>query len=489
MTQVMTEINIDQIVPNPYRDFSLYPIDAEQVDALAEGYAVRDFGIIAVRPAHYDEPGIYEQVYGHHRIAAMKQLGMVKARVLVEDIDDDQLIAEMTEENTKQQGNNVAAQVDSVAAIVSRLAYLMLISTNLETLCGITQRVLFDSEQGYLTAKKMMLSGAGLGRDLVMQYMPGLRRNEVAGALAVLKDTGKIGEILDRVRQEVDHELAEQVKAEAAARKEAEANRKEAARLERDAKKAAKVAADAAEVAGAARKVEAKAKAKEAAKREAVLRDLREEAAQEERERQQAESEAKLKREQADADARQAQQEFSEKARGLNPDVVAMLKTEGHLDMFRKWAISSPKTFPRDGQPALVVTMRKHAEDSKVKFTAAFIGQMMAYYVNENDAMSRKLAEDRRKRLEAESKERQAEGIANRLHSALIQLHKSMRELDGAGKDKDLASWIINKIDLKTTATYLDGIEFMVPKVRAGLRLKKRARYDQKAADAVVSNQ
>ena len=131
----MTTIRIDQIDPNPYRDFGIYPINQEQIEALKTSFATRDFGIIAVRPMG----NRYQQVYGHHRIEALRQMGITTIDAKVEMIDDDQMVKEMSAENATQQGNSFPAQVDSVAAIIRRLAYWLLISADAENLvsnCG-----------------------------------------------------------------------------------------------------------------------------------------------------------------------------------------------------------------------------------------------------------------------------------------------------------------------------------------------------------------
>ena len=98
----LKNIEISTIAANPYRNFSIYPMDKSQVTSLASSFdEVGDFGVLPVRLAayHHDDGSEYELAAGHHRLAAMREMGVTHVDVKVEDYDDDDMVKVMALEN------------------------------------------------------------------------------------------------------------------------------------------------------------------------------------------------------------------------------------------------------------------------------------------------------------------------------------------------------------------------------------------------------
>ena len=200
------EAPIGSIAYNPYRDTTRYPIDEEATQRLIDSYD--DLGNFGTLPARQVKGG-YEIAAGHHRLEALREIGVKKIPLLVSDYDDNQMVEVMTVENSTQRGQNAAALLDSVAAITYRLAKLLLtesdhdLSTNVER-C-------FDSEKAAQTARGNLLAGKGIGSPAIVKFAPegALARREVESAIAALKSDGRMNQIIEEVQAEVEAELAE----------------------------------------------------------------------------------------------------------------------------------------------------------------------------------------------------------------------------------------------------------------------------------------
>ena len=395
----LKNIEISTIAANPYRNFSIYPMDKSQVTSLASSFdEVGDFGVLPVRRAayHHDDGSEYELAAGHHRLAAMREMGVTHVDVKVEDYDDDDMVKVMALENAKQKGDNMPALLDSMSGICQRVAYILLVSDSADDLAQICATWELSQKQ-FDTSKGLLMAGKGIGHDLVAKYAPNTFTGQraIAILLTTLSDTGQMTKILDAVTADVNAEREAELEIEAAREEAAEKARRKAAVEE---KAAAKMLAEAnarAKEAEAARVIANKL-ADKAAKQKAKVDALRIE-----RERKEAEANARAmaklreraaaveakRREEADAKAaaRKAQMEqaaaasaaFKEKARGVHPDVIAMLPKSSHLEAFRAYVAGKPEAFPTAKQPALVERIKKLAAELEEPITAAMIQDVL----------------------------------------------------------------------------------------------------------------
>lgn len=365
------KISIDNIVANPNRNFDIYPIDEAQVVDLMESYEeVGDFGSLPVRRVG----DTFELAAGHHRLEAMKRLGYVDAEVVLADYDDDDMIRIMALENSRQKGHNSAASLDSLAAVISRVAYLVFISTTADDMREVAPNAFKElTEQELGEARKALIGAKGIGFGLVSAYTDKMFKElEYKQLLIGLKDSGMYAKIITEQQAIVEAELAAVEEAERQAAEEAERQRAEQLKKEEAARKAAQRAKKAAEEAqkkaeelkkkadieAAARK---KQQAEEAAEKQKKLAALRKKAAAEEKARiEKAKAAAKLRQQ-----AREARDTANERKQGLHPDVLSMLKTDDHLNEFRRHVVNS-KWFPLEEQPDLVRHIQALAENGKV---------------------------------------------------------------------------------------------------------------------------
>jgi ParB-like chromosome segregation protein Spo0J len=93
------KIAVRDIVANPYRKIDNYPIDAAKVEALKESINQTGFWDNLVVREHPDNPGTYQLTYGHHRMEAVRQLGIETVDFPVRAIDDATMLRMMAQEN------------------------------------------------------------------------------------------------------------------------------------------------------------------------------------------------------------------------------------------------------------------------------------------------------------------------------------------------------------------------------------------------------
>ena len=90
------KIAIKDLKPNPFRHFDHYPINPEKVETLIASIKDTEFwGNIEARPQN----GHYEIAYGHHRLEAIRKLGIKEIDIIVRKLSDHDMIKRMANEN------------------------------------------------------------------------------------------------------------------------------------------------------------------------------------------------------------------------------------------------------------------------------------------------------------------------------------------------------------------------------------------------------
>jgi hypothetical protein len=195
-------IDIKKIDPNPWRDFSLYPIDDVQVEKLMSsmGGTGGMWNGLPVRK-HPDKEDRYQLAMGHHRLEALRRLKAKEVHVEIARRDDDAMLNIMVTENATQQVNNAAAALDSVASIVHRLAKLLLAEDE-ATFGKILPKV------DYASVKGGFGKGKGVGMATIVAYAPegSLEDGDVKTALGILKDSGRYDALVAMAQAEVDRD-------------------------------------------------------------------------------------------------------------------------------------------------------------------------------------------------------------------------------------------------------------------------------------------
>ena len=229
----MTMIPLERLRSNPYRDFELHPFDPEQIEKLKASINADGFWMSVVARKAGDG---FEIAFGHHRIESARQLGWTEVPIEVRDLTDWQMARMLASENATQRGSTAAAALDAVAALSKVLAYDLL---RWEKWSGSSRNM--EEQAEFSRCRGHLLAGEGIGRVCIEAAATkgSFTTVQIEGALAALKESGRMTKIIIEARALADVELrAEQ---EAAERALAEAHRKETeAKTKRERETAAK---------------------------------------------------------------------------------------------------------------------------------------------------------------------------------------------------------------------------------------------------------
>jgi hypothetical protein len=237
-------VELANLKPNPFRDFTVDPVDPEAVQLIAQSIREDGFwgGVVCRRGAN----GSIQIAAGQHRVDAALLAKLTVADLYVGDFSDRAMIRVYARENATQRGNTSTALAGTIASTIRYLAKAVF-TGNLSQICETSARGV-DTLRGQITSNK------GMGEPLVTAFLkdqeiPGIRPSVVREQIANLKASGDYARIIDEVREEIEREErqaavalerveAERRAAEEAARR-AEAERKAAAQRARDAREEA----------------------------------------------------------------------------------------------------------------------------------------------------------------------------------------------------------------------------------------------------------
>lgn len=227
----MTQIALELIHPNPFRNFDLHPLDSAQVARLKASIDADGFwNSVVARKVN----GGYQIAFGHHRIEAARERGDTAVPIEVRDLTDRQMVRMLASENATQRGSTAAACLDAVQAISRVLAYDLL-RWDEATFARFHAKVAIS----YASCRGRLEAGSGIGMECVKAFAPAgaFTEHQIRGALASLKESGRMATIVAEASALAEGELAaEQAEAEKAL---IEARRKQAEAKSRTEKEAA----------------------------------------------------------------------------------------------------------------------------------------------------------------------------------------------------------------------------------------------------------
>jgi len=196
--------------PNPYRHIESYPIDRDKVNSLKNSIQQNKWwsGLIA-RPT---ENGKYQIAFGHHRLAALKELKIKEVEITVFDLTDIEMIRSMADENLPRKRSPAVAVQTVLAAkkyIEAEIAkYKSLKDLQLYAHAGVSILFTKDDNRYFVRTKKH-----SVGEKLVKKCLgKNWSYHAVRAALAILN-----------APKEVDRKAIEQLPSVAHARNFAQA--------------------------------------------------------------------------------------------------------------------------------------------------------------------------------------------------------------------------------------------------------------------------
>ncbi|MCF7944426.1 MAG: ParB/RepB/Spo0J family partition protein [Spirochaetia bacterium] len=175
------KIAVKNIKPNPFRNIENYPIDREKVELLKASIKETDFWdniIVRKKDNHY-----FELAYGHHRLEALKELGIKEINIPVKELDDAQMIKIMANENLDEWRHNTAVINETVLAAKTFLDGELAKDDKLGTSNSFI-RGLFESQRAFETTK-----GLGVGQTTILKFLGGAwKQYQIQRALTFISD-------------------------------------------------------------------------------------------------------------------------------------------------------------------------------------------------------------------------------------------------------------------------------------------------------------
>jgi len=254
------QVDLRTLQPNPYRDFTIDPMDEEVVEALR--HSIEEDGFWGGIVCRQTPNGTIQIGAGHHRVQAALEAGITSADVFVgRDMDDVSIIRVYARENATQRGNTSSALAGTIASAVRCLLKDAFTEGTILTGLGI---------------HKPEVVRQGVGGPTILKFLPGIpgiHINSVQHQLANLKASGHYARILQEVQEEIEQEQREAEAALEAAEREQERLRQEREEAEEQARIAEAERREAATRARKARQEADRRRAEEATKAEALARD------------------------------------------------------------------------------------------------------------------------------------------------------------------------------------------------------------------------
>jgi ParB-like nuclease domain len=114
------KLKLADIQPSPFRDTALNPYKPDALDRLKQSISETDlWNNVLVRK---NEVGEYCLLYGHHRVLAAKNLGIIESDFQVVDVDDESALKMFVYENDPAYGTNIEYVMECIQAVVKALA-------------------------------------------------------------------------------------------------------------------------------------------------------------------------------------------------------------------------------------------------------------------------------------------------------------------------------------------------------------------------------
>jgi len=112
---MLKTVSVSSLTANPFRKLDDYPIDRDKIDALKESIESTGFwGTIVARK----KGSKYEIAFGHHRMAALQELGIKRCDIIVRDLSNEDMVQMMARENLEEWGTSAYIEAQTVESTI-----------------------------------------------------------------------------------------------------------------------------------------------------------------------------------------------------------------------------------------------------------------------------------------------------------------------------------------------------------------------------------
>jgi hypothetical protein len=199
----LQNVALADVVPNPWRDMRINPIDDDHVRELRDSINEHGFfgGIKGRRRGGKIELGC-----GHARIIAARKAKLDTVPIYIDDIDDDAMLRLMTDENATQAGASPGAVLNEVAAVTQRLIEGLLSGTGTNVPVPVAKA--FENKTAVLAAIGKLRNGRDahltLGHNVIARYLgegnaerSNRKERQIRDAITTLKQSGRYDDLVE----------------------------------------------------------------------------------------------------------------------------------------------------------------------------------------------------------------------------------------------------------------------------------------------------
>ena len=180
------KIQVKDLKPNPFRNLKKYPIDREKVETLKKTIQETTFwdNIMARKiNGHYEIPA------GHHRLVALKELGINEIDIPIRDLSDAMMIKIMAYDNIQDWENRPIVIIETVRVARDFLSSeLIKYKTWEEFRSDKFIRPIIKSEPEFRTIYGKLKKGEKIGREIIKNFLGSYKQWMIQEALATLND-------------------------------------------------------------------------------------------------------------------------------------------------------------------------------------------------------------------------------------------------------------------------------------------------------------
>jgi hypothetical protein len=197
-------ILVKDLKPNPYRKINKYPIDKYKIEALKNSIKETDFWDNIL--ARSSKSG-YQIAYGHHRLQALKELGIKEVDIPVKELDDSTMIKIMANENMAEWSSNTGVILETIQVAKEYLEG-EIEKYSYEEILGIDFFSDFiNSKQSYANCKSQ-----GIGLPILKKFLgANWTDHYIQSALSILKNANVDSEAVKQFTKIGDAQVVSQV--------------------------------------------------------------------------------------------------------------------------------------------------------------------------------------------------------------------------------------------------------------------------------------
>jgi hypothetical protein len=183
------KVLVKNLLPNPYRRIDKYPIDKQKVESLKNSISETGFwDNIMARPNPEDKKTC-QIAYGHHRLQAIKEIGITEVDIPVKDLQDAIMLKMMVDENMDVYNHTTAMILESISVAKEYLeGELAKYETWEDVSSDKSIRCVFKDSRSFQECKTK-----GIGRDIIKKFLgDNWKEWQIQEALKIL-NAGKDG--------------------------------------------------------------------------------------------------------------------------------------------------------------------------------------------------------------------------------------------------------------------------------------------------------